>query len=222
MNPSDQLDTALKAPAHPARRAILAQLAQGDATVNEIAAPFDMSLPAVSRHIKVLEDAGLITRGRDAQFRPCQINPEPIKAIVTWAEAYRPIWESRFERMEHLLNAMKGMTIPIAEMDVSIGGTRKICMEMVTPDRTMQMWFIGVYKEINAPTRLVYTESMCDADGTLIPPEQMGMPAGHPDISRASIKQQYQCGRKQYLFQNIQTTSARIHNHALRYPGHRV
>ena len=107
MNPSDQLDTALKALAHPARRAILAQLAQGDATVNEIAAPFDMSLPAVSRHIKVLEDAGLITRGRDAQFRPCQINPEPIKAIVTWAEAYRPIWESRFERMEHLLNAMK-------------------------------------------------------------------------------------------------------------------
>ena len=80
-----------------------------------------------------------------------------------------------------------GMTIPVAEMDVTIGGTRKICMEMVTPDRTMQMWFIGVYKEISAPTRLVYTESMCDADGTLIPPEQMGMPAGHPDITEVIV-----------------------------------
>lgn len=107
MTNSDTLDAALKALAHPTRRAILAQLAQEDATVNELAAPFDMSLPAVSRHIKVLEDAGLVTRGRDAQFRPCQINPDPIKAVVTWAEAYRPIWEARFDKMETLLNAMK-------------------------------------------------------------------------------------------------------------------
>lgn len=76
-----------------------------------------------------------------------------------------------------------GMTVPVAEMDLTVGGTRKICMEMVMPERTMQMWFIGVYKEINAPTRLVYTESMCDENGVIIPPEQMGMPAGHPDIT---------------------------------------
>ncbi len=104
---SDTLDAALKALAHPTRRAILAQLAQGDATVNELADPIDMSLPAVSRHIKVLEDAGLITRGKNAQFRPCQINPTPIKAVITWAESYRPIWEARFDKMETLLNAKK-------------------------------------------------------------------------------------------------------------------
>ncbi|MDA9207254.1 SRPBCC domain-containing protein [Octadecabacter sp.] len=81
----------------------------------------------------------------------------------------------------------KGMSIPVAEMDVKVGGTRKICMEMAMPDRTMQMWFIGVYKEINAPTRLVYTESMCDENGVIIPPEQMGMPAGHPDITEVIV-----------------------------------
>ncbi|MDA9207255.1 metalloregulator ArsR/SmtB family transcription factor [Octadecabacter sp.] len=107
MTESDTLDTALKALAHPVRRAILAQLAQNDQTVNDLAEPFDMSLPAVSRHIKVLEDAGLITRGRNAQFRPCQINPAPIKAVLTWAESYRPIWEARFDKMETLLNAKK-------------------------------------------------------------------------------------------------------------------
>lgn len=80
-----------------------------------------------------------------------------------------------------------GMNIPVAEMDVRVGGTRKICMEMVTPDRTMQMWFTGVYKEVTPHTRLVYTESMCDADGTLIPPSAMGMPDGTPDITEVII-----------------------------------
>lgn len=81
-----------------------------------------------------------------------------------------------------------GMTIPTAEMDLTVGGVRKICMEMQTPDRTMQMWFTGVYKEINSPNRLVYTESMCDADGTLISAESMGMPPGHPDITEVIVE----------------------------------
>lgn len=76
-----------------------------------------------------------------------------------------------------------GMSVPTAQMDVKIGGTRKISMEMVRPDRTMTMWFTGVYKEVTPPTRLVYTESMCDADGNLIPASAMGMPDGHPDIT---------------------------------------
>ncbi|MCG8653534.1 MAG: SRPBCC domain-containing protein [Pirellulales bacterium] len=80
-----------------------------------------------------------------------------------------------------------GMTVPTAEMNVVVGGTRKICMEMKTPERSMSMWFIGVYKEINRPSRLVYTESMCDADGTIISPESMGMPAGHPDVTEVII-----------------------------------
>ena len=82
----------------------------------------------------------------------------------------------------------KGMSVPKAEMDVVVGGTRKICMEMVTPDRTMSMWFTGVYKEVSRPTRLVYTESMCDADGVLIPPQAMGMPDGHPDVTDVIVE----------------------------------
>ena len=80
-----------------------------------------------------------------------------------------------------------GFTVPTAEMDVQVGGTRKICMEMVTPERTMTMWFVGVYKEVTAPNRLVYTESMADADGQIIPAAQMGMPEGHPDITEVIV-----------------------------------
>ena len=81
----------------------------------------------------------------------------------------------------------RGFTVPVAEMDVVVGGTRKICMEMKSPERTMQMWFIGVYKEVDAPNRLVYTESMCDENGTIIPPQAMGMPEGHPDVTEVIV-----------------------------------
>ena len=73
-------------------------------------------------------------------------------------------------------------------MDVVVGGARKICMEMVMPDRKMSMWFTGVYKEVTSPTRLVYTESMCDENGTIISPEAMGMPPGHPDITEVIVE----------------------------------
>tara|TARA_R110000787_G_scaffold3148_4_gene12674 strand:- start:54876 stop:55361 length:486 start_codon:yes stop_codon:yes gene_type:complete len=81
-----------------------------------------------------------------------------------------------------------GMSVPIAEMDIRVGGTRRICMEMIKPERTMSMWFIGVFKEITAPRRLVYTESMCHEDGTLISPQSMGMPEGHPDITEVIVE----------------------------------
>lgn len=81
----------------------------------------------------------------------------------------------------------KGMTVPSADMDVTVGGVRKICMEMAMPDRTMTMYFTGVYKEVSAPTRLVYTEAMCDADGTIMTPEQMGMPPGSPEITEVIV-----------------------------------
>jgi len=81
-----------------------------------------------------------------------------------------------------------GMNVPVAEMDVVVGGTRKICMAMKTPEREMSMWFIGVYKEVNAPTRLVYTESMCDADGVIISPSSMGMPEGSPDVTEVIVE----------------------------------
>ena len=81
-----------------------------------------------------------------------------------------------------------GMSVPVANMDVTIGGTRKVCMEMKSPERTMSMWFTGVYKEISKPSRLVYTESMCDPDGNIISAESMGMPAGHPDITEVIVE----------------------------------
>jgi DNA-binding transcriptional ArsR family regulator len=98
-----QLDSAFAALANPTRRAILARLVAGEATVNELAEPFEMSLPAVSKHIRVLEDAGFISRGRNAQFRPCTIDAAPIEAIATWADQYRHIWGDRFDVMAKLL-----------------------------------------------------------------------------------------------------------------------
>ena len=81
-----------------------------------------------------------------------------------------------------------GMSVPVAEMDVAVGGTRKICMEMKSPERTMSMWFTGEYREISAPTRLVYTESMCDADGNVISPASMGMPEGTPEMTEVIVE----------------------------------
>lgn len=107
MTNATQLDATFAALAHPTRRAILARLAQGEATVNTLAEPFEMSLPAVSRHIRVLEDAGLITRGRNAQFRPCQLNAEPLKAVAAWSDQYRPIWEARFDALDAALKDIK-------------------------------------------------------------------------------------------------------------------
>lgn len=85
---------------------MLAQLAAGEASVNELAAPFEMSLPAISRHIKVLEQAGLITQGRRAQYRPCELNAEPLQHISSWVEQYRTVWETSFDRLENYLDEL--------------------------------------------------------------------------------------------------------------------
>lgn len=89
--------------ANSTRRAILARLAQGEATVNELAKPFDLTLPAVSKHIKVLARAGLVVRGHRAQYRPCVIDASPLQEVLNWTEQYRPIWEARFDRMNDYL-----------------------------------------------------------------------------------------------------------------------
>ncbi len=95
----EQLDMTLSALAHPTRRAILAQLASGDRTVTELAEPFEMTMPAVTKHIKVLEKAGLIERGRDAQKRPCRLRAAPLKEVSDWVEAYRQTWEESLDRL---------------------------------------------------------------------------------------------------------------------------
>lgn len=107
--PTDPLSATLSALADPTRRAILARLAQGETTVSELAAPFDISLPAVSRHLKVLEGAGLIARGRDAQWRPCRLRPDPLREVADWVETYRHFWEGGFDKMQvYLAELTKG------------------------------------------------------------------------------------------------------------------
>jgi DNA-binding transcriptional ArsR family regulator len=99
----DTLSATFAALADPTRRAILARLAEGTASVNELAEPFAISLPAVSRHLKVLERAKLITREREAQWRPCRLAPQPLKAAADWVERYRAFWEARFDALDALL-----------------------------------------------------------------------------------------------------------------------
>ncbi|MCC6918333.1 MAG: helix-turn-helix transcriptional regulator [Alphaproteobacteria bacterium] len=101
---ADRLSATFSALADPTRRAILARLATGEVSVSELAEPFAMSLPAVSKHLKVLERAGLIERGRAAQWRPCKLKPEPLKQAAGWIEQYRAFWEARFDRLEAYLN----------------------------------------------------------------------------------------------------------------------
>lgn len=103
----DQLDETFAALANATRRAILARLADGAATVNELAEPFTMTLPAISKHIKVLERAGLVVRGRRAQYRPCALDAAPLEEVSTWAEQYRPIWEARFDRMDDYVKQLR-------------------------------------------------------------------------------------------------------------------
>src|SRR6516162_5225098 len=108
MTASQRLDATFAALADPTRRAILARLASGEASVMELARPFKMSQPAISKHLKVLERAGLITRGRDAQRRPCRIEARPLAEADQWLENYRRVWEANFQRLDSLLDSMKG------------------------------------------------------------------------------------------------------------------
>jgi DNA-binding transcriptional ArsR family regulator len=104
---TDPLSAAFSALADPTRRAILARLASGEASVSELAEPFDMSLPAVSKHLKVLEHAGLIARGREAQWRPCRLKPAGLKNAADWLERYRRFWDASFDRLEEHLRSVQ-------------------------------------------------------------------------------------------------------------------
>ncbi len=105
--PADQLSATFAALADPTRRAILARLAAGECSVTELAEPFDMSMPAVSKHLRVLERARLIARGRVAQWRPCRLEAAPLKEVADWAEHYRHIWEQRLDRLDDYLRELK-------------------------------------------------------------------------------------------------------------------
>ena len=102
-----RLDETFAALANSTRRAIVARLAEGEATVNEIAEPFDLTLPAISKHLKVLERAGLVERAHRAQYRPCTLDATPLRAVSTWAEQYRPVWEGRFDQMDQYLEHLQ-------------------------------------------------------------------------------------------------------------------
>ncbi|GAB4327149.1 MAG: metalloregulator ArsR/SmtB family transcription factor [Dehalococcoidia bacterium] len=109
---TDPLSATFAALADPTRRAILAQLAAGERSVTELARPFDISLPAISRHLKVLERAGLISRGRDAQWRPCRLEPTRLRELAEWVEQYRRHWEARLDRLEDYLADAQGKPKP--------------------------------------------------------------------------------------------------------------
>ena len=109
---ADPLTTIFAALADPTRRAILERLAEGEATVNELAEPFDISLPAISRHLKVLEQAGLISRSRTAQWRPCRLEPGPLEEVADWVSRYRKIWEGRFDRLDDYLRSLQAKGTP--------------------------------------------------------------------------------------------------------------
>jgi DNA-binding transcriptional ArsR family regulator len=103
----DTLSTTFQALADPTRRAILARLALGETSVTELAEPFDISLPGISKHLKVLEHAGLITRSRDAQWRPCRIEPKALMSVDAWLEEYRRLWNERFDRLDDYLKELQ-------------------------------------------------------------------------------------------------------------------
>src|SRR5271167_850959 len=103
----ENLSTTFAALADPTRRAILARLALGETSVTELAEPFEMSMPAISRHLKVLEKAGLISRGREAQWRPCRLKAEPLKQAADWLDEYRQFWEQSFDRLDEYLKSMQ-------------------------------------------------------------------------------------------------------------------
>lgn len=112
---TDPLSTTLFALADPTRRGLLARLAQGDATVGELAQPYDMSMAAVSKHLKVLETAGLISRGREAQWRPCHLEPEPLAAVSDWLDGYRRFWERSADALGDYLAVMKAQAAKAEE-----------------------------------------------------------------------------------------------------------
>ena len=104
---ADQLSTTFAALADPTRRAILARLSSGECSVTELASPFEMSMPAVSKHLRVLERAGLIVRGREAQWRPCRLEPAPLKEVAEWTHHYRRLWDERLDRLDTYLTQMQ-------------------------------------------------------------------------------------------------------------------
>ena len=122
---ADRLSTTFAALADPTRRAIIARLAMGETTVNELAKPFDMSGPAISKHLKVLENAGLITRGREAQWRPCRIEPKALKVVDDWLDRYRQFWEERLDRLEEYLNTLQAEATSPQSAAVGATSSRK-------------------------------------------------------------------------------------------------
>ncbi len=109
---TDPLSTTLAALADPTRRAILSRLARGEATVSELAEPFEMSLPGISKHLKVLRDAGLVVQGRNAQWRPCRLEPKPLRDVAAWAEEFRRNWEESFARLDDYLAELQNKEKP--------------------------------------------------------------------------------------------------------------
>ncbi|HWX66316.1 MAG TPA: metalloregulator ArsR/SmtB family transcription factor [Rhodanobacter sp.] len=114
---SDPLSATFSALADPTRRAILARLVSGQASVTELAQPFDITLPAITKHLKVLERAGLVTRSREAQWRPCRLQPQPLRDVADWVQPYKTMWEQRFDRLETYLRELQAADAASASVE---------------------------------------------------------------------------------------------------------
>ena len=163
----DRLSETFAALANSTRRAILARLAEGGATVNELAEPFEMTLPAISKHIKVLERAGLVVRGQRAQYRPCALDPAPLEEVSTWAERYRPVWEARFDRMDDYLRQLQPQ-MPRRRCSWRVMATRRLACPYARcdSDGIMNISPIGISgRQLSART-LAVTDSEHSASAT--------------------------------------------------------
>jgi DNA-binding transcriptional ArsR family regulator len=129
----DRLSATFSALADPTRRAILARLASGETTVSELAKPFEMSLPAVTKHLKVLQRAGLISQGRQAQWRPCKLEAQPLKDVSNWVEQYRQFWEQRLDRLEEYLRELQAAEQQASEAAVPAACAQKAEKAAVAP-----------------------------------------------------------------------------------------
>jgi DNA-binding transcriptional ArsR family regulator len=130
---SDRLSATFAALADPTRRAILARLASGETTVSELARPFEMSLPAVTKHLKVLQRAGLISQGRQAQWRPCKLEAQPLQDVSNWVEQYRQFWELRLDRLEEYLRELQAAEQLASQTGEVKGGTQDADKAAVVP-----------------------------------------------------------------------------------------
>ncbi len=200
---SDSLSATFAALADPTRRAILGRLITGETSVTKLAEPFQMSLPAISKHLKVLERAGLIARGREAQWRPSRLEVGRLKEVADWLEdAPRELVWQAWTDPKQLVKwwGPKNFTAPVAKIDLRVGGKYLYCMR--SPEG-QDYWSTGTYREVVPPERLVCTDSFADADGNVVPGSHYGLGEDFPLEMQVTITFEDVAGKTKMTLQHV-------------------